>query len=127
VLQIMPEWINFVWMLATKHLIVRPNSILVIRMLMISSENATVDAALEALKLKDLGSYLDGMAITLLPHQIIGVAWMLKMEEKSCVLDINSLKLSLTFRSFQARRSVGGRNGIGENVSCSYLATIFSH
>lgn len=39
-------------------------------------ESATVKDALKALGLRDQQQILPGMEITLLPHQIIGVAWM---------------------------------------------------
>ncbi|KAG1729528.1 SNF2 family N-terminal domain-containing protein [Suillus paluster] len=43
--------------------------------------NASVDKALEKLGLKSLYHLLPGMAVTLLPHQVIGVAWVLEREK----------------------------------------------
>lgn len=40
-------------------------------------DNVTIDVALKKLGLKDQYTPLPGMTITLLPHQIMGVAWML--------------------------------------------------
>ncbi|KIK40408.1 hypothetical protein CY34DRAFT_807271 [Suillus luteus UH-Slu-Lm8-n1] len=45
--------------------------------------NASVDKALEKLGLKSLYDLLPGMAISLLAHQIIGVAWALEREKCS--------------------------------------------
>lgn len=43
--------------------------------------NATVDDGLKKLGLPDLGTRLTGMAVKLLPHQVLGVAWMLEREK----------------------------------------------
>ncbi|KAG2151182.1 SNF2 family N-terminal domain-containing protein [Suillus bovinus] len=43
--------------------------------------NASVDKALEKLGLKSLYNFLPGMAISLLAHQVIGVAWALEREK----------------------------------------------
>lgn len=43
--------------------------------------NASVDKALRKLGLADLYQTLPGMEIPLMPHQVIGVAWMLSMEQ----------------------------------------------
>ena len=43
--------------------------------------NETVGTALKALKLPDLTSTMPGMKVALMPHQVIGVAWMLQREE----------------------------------------------
>ncbi|EAU82980.1 hypothetical protein CC1G_09242 [Coprinopsis cinerea okayama7 len=43
--------------------------------------NASVDDALKELGLKNLDDLLPGMAVALMPHQAIGVAWMLKKEK----------------------------------------------
>ena len=43
--------------------------------------NASVAKALETLKLPSLSSLLPGMAVSLLPHQTIGVAWALDREK----------------------------------------------
>ncbi|KAG1871505.1 SNF2 family N-terminal domain-containing protein [Suillus subluteus] len=45
--------------------------------------NASVDKALEKLRLKSLYNHLPGMAISLLAHQVIGVAWALEREKCS--------------------------------------------
>jgi SNF2 family DNA or RNA helicase len=45
--------------------------------------NASVDKALKKLKLSSLYQPLPGMAISLLPHQTIGVAWALERERSS--------------------------------------------
>jgi hypothetical protein len=38
--------------------------------------NDTVDAAVKALGLKTQGDKIEGMAIPLMAHQLIGVSWM---------------------------------------------------
>lgn len=43
--------------------------------------NSTIERALEKLKLDSLVSTLPGMEVALMPHQAIGVAWMLNKEE----------------------------------------------
>lgn len=43
--------------------------------------NASVDKALQKLKLKSLYQCLPGLAVSLLPHQAIGVAWALEREK----------------------------------------------
>ncbi|KIJ39030.1 hypothetical protein M422DRAFT_175767 [Sphaerobolus stellatus SS14] len=43
--------------------------------------NASVDKALEKLGLRKLGENLPFMNISLMPHQVIGVAWMLEQEK----------------------------------------------
>lgn len=45
--------------------------------------NASIDKALEKLKLSGLYQPLPGMTISLLPHQVIGVAWALERERSS--------------------------------------------
>ena len=42
--------------------------------------NASIDEALAKLGLKDLYTPIPGMEVALMPHQAIGVAWMLDME-----------------------------------------------
>ncbi|KZV76703.1 hypothetical protein PENSPDRAFT_646154 [Peniophora sp. CONT] len=42
--------------------------------------NETVGTALKALRLPDLTSTMPGMSVALMPHQVIGVAWMLQRE-----------------------------------------------
>ncbi|KZT33323.1 hypothetical protein SISSUDRAFT_1054395 [Sistotremastrum suecicum HHB10207 ss-3] len=42
--------------------------------------NASVDQSLAALRLKKVGDKLPHMTISLLPHQVLGVDWMLKQE-----------------------------------------------
>lgn len=44
------------------------------------SENATVTGGCESLGLSGVNDRIPGMRITLLPHQIIGVAWLIKKE-----------------------------------------------
>lgn len=44
--------------------------------------NATVDASAAALGLKSQKDILPGLTITLLPHQLIGVAWMIQQESE---------------------------------------------
>lgn len=43
-------------------------------------ENVTIDGALAKLKLPNAHTRLPGMSSVLLPHQILGVAWMLARE-----------------------------------------------
>lgn len=43
---------------------------------LLALDNATVDDALQRLQLPDLNARLSGMAVRLLPHQVLGVAWM---------------------------------------------------
>ncbi|KZT22721.1 hypothetical protein NEOLEDRAFT_625750 [Neolentinus lepideus HHB14362 ss-1] len=43
--------------------------------------NASVDRALEKLGLRSIFDLLPGMTVALMPHQVIGVAWMLGMEK----------------------------------------------
>lgn len=45
------------------------------------SSDASVAKALEHLDLPDLSTPFPGMKITLMPHQVIGVAWMLDKEK----------------------------------------------
>ena len=45
--------------------------------------NASVDKALEKLRLRNLSEFLPGMSISLLPHQVIGVAWALEREKSN--------------------------------------------
>lgn len=40
--------------------------------------NVTVDAAVKKLGLKDQHSCVPGMIVSLMPHQFIGVSWMLE-------------------------------------------------
>lgn len=42
--------------------------------------NETVGTALQALKLPDLTSTMPHMSVALMPHQVIGVAWMMQRE-----------------------------------------------
>src|SRR4051812_41385722 len=44
-------------------------------------QDATIDKALQALNLTDLKDKIPGMEITLMPHQVMGVAWMLEKEK----------------------------------------------
>jgi len=43
--------------------------------------DAKVEASLKALGLPNLSSLLPGMEVALMPHQVIGVDWMLKQEK----------------------------------------------
>lgn len=43
-------------------------------------KNASVTTALEKLKLPTLNTLFPGLSIALMPHQVIGVAWMLEKE-----------------------------------------------
>lgn len=52
--------------------------------------NSTVDAAVKALGLRNQKAIIPGMAITLLPHQFIGVAWMVEQESESIRFQQNS-------------------------------------
>lgn len=45
--------------------------------------NVSVDKALERLGLQGLYQTLPGMEVALMPHQVIGVAWMLDKEKSS--------------------------------------------
>lgn len=45
--------------------------------------NESVDKALEKLNLRDLYTPLPGMQVALMPHQVIGVAWMLEKERSA--------------------------------------------
>lgn len=42
------------------------------------SQDSTIQDALKALDLEDIDDTIPGMAITLMPHQLIGVAWMVR-------------------------------------------------
>lgn len=44
-------------------------------------EDTTIETDLVKLGLKDLNDKLPGMKITLMPHQVIGVAWMITKEK----------------------------------------------
>lgn len=45
--------------------------------------NASIDKALEKLELQSQYDLLPGMEVALMPHQTIGVAWMLDKEQSS--------------------------------------------
>lgn len=49
-------------------------------------ENATVEQALKKLSLPDSHTRLSGMSSVLLPHQILGVAWMREREAHTYVI-----------------------------------------
>lgn len=46
-------------------------------------ESASVTTALEKLKLPSLNVLFPGLSIALMPHQVIGVAWMLDKEKSA--------------------------------------------
>lgn len=59
-------------------------------------ENATIDEALKKLGLPDTLSRLAGMSSILLPHQILGVAWMREREAHTFVISYNNIWPTLT-------------------------------
>lgn len=79
--------------------------------------NASVEDALKKLNLKSQFDLLPGMAVSLMPHQLIGVAWMLEKErgplKGGCLADDMGLGktvqmyVSLPFRS--AWEAIGSR------------------
>lgn len=55
-------------------------------------ENATIDQGLKKLGLPNTRTVLLGMSKLLLPHQILGVAWMLEREAHRCAASATNYK-----------------------------------
>lgn len=63
--------------------------------------NATVDEAFKKLKLKKQKECVPGMRVSLMPHQLIGVAWMVEYVPNFC--DVRSLELRPSDRAVKRR------------------------
>lgn len=72
--------------------------------------NSTVDAAVKALGLRSQKDIIPGMAITLLPHQFIGVAWMVEQESESFHFKLSTQKLMLNLAESKNFGGILGKN-----------------
>ncbi|KAF9517774.1 hypothetical protein BS47DRAFT_1389493 [Hydnum rufescens UP504] len=71
--------------------------------------NAKIEDGLKKLELPDINTHLPGMAIKLLPHQVLGVAWMLDREKHTydyCILPFLLRPLKLFLRRVRANPEI---------------------